>query len=98
MIEYLKIPIDGQHGCVNLRVFPMSSKAQVVEENDLSFCNIDEIIKTNHHVLPPSHPSHHLSAAGGDRPRLRVDAHRVSAHALRLGARRHRRTDYPEQE
>lgn len=52
----------------------------------------------NNHVLPPSHPSYYLPAAGGDRPRLRVDAHRVSAHALRLGARRHRRADYPEQE
>ena len=52
----------------------------------------------NNHVLPPSHLSHYLPAAGGDRPRLRVDAHRVSAHALRLGAGRHRRTDYPEQE
>ena len=52
----------------------------------------------NNHVLPPSHPSYYLPAAGGDRPRLRVDAHCVSAHPHRLGAGRHRRTDYPEQE
>ena len=52
----------------------------------------------NNHVLPPSHPSYYLPAAGGDRPRLRVDAHRVSAHPHRLGARSHRCTDYPEQE
>ena len=39
-----------------------------------------------------------LPAAGGNRPRLRVDAHRVSAHALRLGARRHRSIDHPQQE
>lgn len=48
------------------------------------------------HVLPPSHSSYHLPAAGGDRPRLRFDAHRVSAHPLRLGAGRHRRVDYTE--
>lgn len=52
----------------------------------------------NNHVLPPSHPSHHLPAFGGDRPRLRLDAYRVPAHALRLGAGCHRGTDYPEQE
>ena len=50
------------------------------------------------YVLPPSHPSHYLPAAGGDRPRLRVDAHRASAHALRLGAGRHRSTHHPQQE
>ena len=58
----------------------------------LYFCKTKTI-----HVLPPSHPSHYLPAAGGDRPRLRVDAHRISAHALRLGAERHRSTDHPQQ-
>ena len=50
------------------------------------------------YVPLPSPPIHPLSALAGDRTRLRVDAHRVSAHALRLGTGRHRRADYPEQE
>ena len=36
MIEYLEIPIDGRPDRVMLRVYPVSSKAQVFEENDLS--------------------------------------------------------------
>ena len=60
--------------------------------------NLKPILIIKHaHVLPPSHSSHYLPAAGGDRPRLRVDAHRASAHALRLGAGRHCRTDHIEQ-
>ena len=52
----------------------------------------------NNHVPPPSHPSHHLPAAGDDRPRQRVEANHVSAYALWLSAGRHRRADYIEQE
>ena len=60
------------------------------------FCTFAK--QKNYHVLPPSHTSHYLPAAGGDRPRLRVDAHRVSAYAMRLGAGRHRSIDHPQQE
>ena len=52
----------------------------------------------NNHVLPPSHPSHHLPTPRRYRPRLRLDVHRVSAHPHRLGAGRHRRADYSQQE
>ena len=44
----------------------------------------------------PSPSFHPLPALGGVRPRLRLDAHRVLAHALRLGAGRDCRTDYFE--
>lgn len=49
-------------------------------------------------MLPPSHPSRYLPPAGSDQPRLRLDAHRVSPYALRLGAGHHRRIDYSQQE
>lgn len=52
--------------------------------------------QTKEYVLPPSHTSHYLSAVGGDRPRLWVDAHRLCPYSLRIGAGHHRRTDYPE--
>ena len=39
---------------------------------------------------------HHHPAAGGDRPRLRLDAHRFSPYACWLGAGRYCRVDYSE--
>ena len=41
---------------------------------------------------------HYLSAASGDRPRLRLDAHRLCPYPMRLGTGRHRRVDYSQQE
>lgn len=49
------------------------------------------------YVPLPRHPVHHLPAPRRYRPRVRVGAHCVSAHPLRVGAGDYRSTGYPQQ-
>ena len=55
-------------------------------------------LKHNLHVLSPRPVSHHLPAAVGYRQGLRLLPDCADSYRHRLGARRHRRAHYPQQE
>ena len=67
-----------------LRIAYTSPILQIVKFRALSCIHFDMI------------PIHHLPDLGVDRPRLRLDAHCVSAHPLRMGARRHCCVDHSQ--